>query len=169
MNSSLCVFFCCSFRWHLNWQLKIMKNQRGFLVTGVPLTLGTQLSWLTGRWTTAELILVSHLCSVLWQQPFRRWSQALTHKVHLHSDNPQRAIKSLIQKYPSQYLETKGKSVFKRWGTFVFLVFFLVGGWGVVTRYNTEKQGNISEPHFLLLIYCKRSSAQRAEYSQKLN
>lgn len=46
---------------------------------------------------------------------------------------------------------------------------FAVLGSFFVARYNTEKQGNISEPHFLLLIYCKLSSAQRAEYSQKLN
>lgn len=64
---------------------------------------------------------------------------------------------------------------FRFWFCWWF-VFCLVGVWGFfegggwfVARYNTEKQGNISEPHFLILTYCKLPSAQRAEYSHKLN
>lgn len=85
------------------------------------------------------------------------------------SREPSKDNEKLAPKISFIIFRNKRKFSFPKVGCFFGFFFYCFWGFFSVVRYNIEKQGNISEPHFLLLIYCKLSSAQRAEYSQNLN
>lgn len=158
MNFGLCIFCLCSFSWYLNWQLRRIKEDFQYLGCLLHELRGTTewADWKVNYWRNNFHVIC--LCSVLQQQLFRRLKSGFGAQRLPPLRHPPKADKILHPNMHCINSKSKRKHSFPK--------LFFVG------MCNTEKIGHIPvslEPHFFLLSCRKLSSAQRAEYSQKLN